>query len=74
MGGEIWYFTTVSKEDIKPYTEMMLEHFEQFEPIYIISGDTDFPTETVTDYYLEALETVSKKRHTHLKFCIFVVD
>ncbi|MBA5745344.1 DUF4038 domain-containing protein, partial [Escherichia coli] len=37
------------------------------EPIYIISGDTDFPTETVTDYYLEALETVSKKAPHALK-------
>ncbi|EPU3313032.1 DUF4038 domain-containing protein [Listeria monocytogenes] len=55
------------KEDIKPYTEMMLEHFEQFKPIYIISGDTDFPTETVTDYYLEALETISKKAPHALK-------
>lgn len=58
---------TFRKEDIKPYTEMMLTHFDRFNPIYIISGDTDFPTENVTNYYLDALETVAEKAPQALK-------
>ncbi|WP_239257078.1 DUF4038 domain-containing protein [Listeria ilorinensis] len=55
------------KEDIKPYTRMMLKHFNRFDPIYIISGDTDFPTESVTDYYLDALNVVAEEAPDALK-------
>ncbi|WP_099225237.1 DUF4038 domain-containing protein [Listeria costaricensis] len=55
------------KEDVKAYTAMMMEHFNQFDPIYVISGDTDFPTENVTDYYLNALDVVAEKAPDALK-------
>jgi len=44
------------QEDIKKYTKEMVEQFKRFNPIYLISGDTDFPTKKVVDYYHIALE------------------
>lgn len=48
------------KEDIKWYTNIVVERFKQFDPIYLISGDTDFPTEDVIDYYYDCLEEAEK--------------
>jgi len=44
------------KEDVRQYTNEMLQQFKKYNPIYLISGDTDFPTENVIDYYYESLE------------------
>lgn len=44
------------KEDIQQYTREMVSRFKKYNPIYLISGDTDFPTENVVDYYYTALE------------------
>lgn len=48
------------KEDIKQYTREMVNRFKKYDPIYLISGDTDFPTENVVDYYYTALEETVK--------------
>lgn len=45
-------------EAVRPYTEYVVRRFGAFDPIYIISGDTDFQSETSSRYYMEALKTV----------------
>lgn len=59
--------TSMSKNDpknimpfdiVKPYTEYLVKMFSPYNPIYMISGDTDFLTEHSTLYYLTAMETI----------------
>ena len=51
---------TIPKEVIKPYVYKVHETFSHLNPIYVISGDTDFNTEETTAYYLEAAEILKK--------------
>ncbi|MEC0182165.1 DUF4038 domain-containing protein [Paenibacillus peoriae] len=49
-------------EAVEPYVRYVAERFSKFYPIYIISGDTDFPSECANQYYRTALHTV--KQHS----------
>lgn len=47
------------KEKVEEYTRMVVNRFDSYHPIYIISGDTDFQTdEVIDDYYSLCLNTV----------------
>lgn len=46
------------EECVVPYVEYAVKRFEKFNPIYFISGDTNFPSERANAYYMKALETV----------------
>lgn len=47
------------KDKITSYVDKVMKRYDQYAPIYIISGDTDFQTEEVIkDYYLTALNRV----------------
>lgn len=49
----------VMPEDaVQPYVEYLVNQFGKYNPIYIISGDTDFPSKRANDYYMTALETI----------------
>ncbi|SHJ82898.1 apiosidase-like domain-containing protein [Hespellia stercorisuis] len=42
----------VMPEDFLPvYTQKVVEEFDEFDPLYIVSGDTDFDTEEAVRYY-----------------------
>lgn len=43
---------------VVPYVKHVLKVFGDLNPIYLISGDTDFQTETSSKYYYTALETI----------------
>lgn len=43
---------------IKPYVTKVHETFTKFDPIYIISGDTDFNTEQCESWYIECAKTI----------------
>lgn len=45
---------------VETYVEHVAKTFSKFYPIYIISGDTDFPTELTKNYYMLALNTIKK--------------
>lgn len=45
---------------IEEYTKKVHETFSDLEPIYVISGDTDFETEETKKYYLEASKELRK--------------
>lgn len=60
------------KEEIASYIEKVHETFTEFDPIYVISGDTDFNTPLCESYYIEAFERLKEKAPdclftTHIK-------
>lgn len=55
------------KDFIKPYTRKVVEEFEEFEPIYMVSGDTDFDTPESIDYYEAALSEACLRSPDSLK-------
>lgn len=52
---------------VREYTEKVVEVFDKFQPIYVISGDTDFDTPEAVEYYRIALRTVCEKSPDSLK-------
>lgn len=55
------------KQDVRKYTEKMVNRFKKYNPIYLISGDTDFLTENVVDYYLRCLEATQENDAKSIK-------
>ncbi|WP_313076658.1 apiosidase-like domain-containing protein [Lacrimispora sp.] len=55
------------KDFIKPYTRKVIEAFDEFEPIYMVSGDTDFDTPESIDYYEAALSEACLRSPDSLK-------
>ncbi|WP_420539309.1 DUF4038 domain-containing protein [Paenibacillus polymyxa] len=51
---------------VESYVTYVVNRYSRFEPVYLISGDTDFPTERANAYYLKALETVQQLSPTSL--------
>ncbi|URZ15676.1 DUF4038 domain-containing protein [Clostridium felsineum] len=45
---------------IEKYVEYVGKKFSKFNPIYIVSGDTDFPGEKTKEYYKVALDTIKR--------------
>lgn len=45
---------------VRPYVAFAAEQFARFDPVYLVSGDTNFGTPEAAKYYLAALETVKK--------------
>lgn len=43
-------------DSIEPYVRKVHDVFTQFEPVYVISGDTDFPEPETETYYVHAAE------------------
>ena len=43
---------------VEPYTRMVMEAFAAYNPVYCISGDTDFGSHMTTAYYMTALNTI----------------
>ncbi|WP_124066093.1 DUF4038 domain-containing protein [Clostridium sp. E02] len=60
--------SNVMPEDfVSTYTEKVVEVFDEFDPIYVVSGDTDFDTDEAISYYETALKTVCEKSPYSLK-------
>lgn len=60
------------KEYISSYIDIVDKTFSKFDPIYIISGDTDFETKLCESYYIEAINLLKPKAPhclytTHIK-------
>lgn len=51
---------------IAPYVEKVHETFSDLDPVYVISGDTDFPEKETEDYYLEAARVLRPLVPDHL--------
>lgn len=52
---------------VEEYTKKIVEEFDCFHPIYIISGDTDIDTPEAKEHYKIALDTVYKNSPNSLK-------
>lgn len=52
---------------VEKYTQKVYEEFEQFDPIYVISGDTDFDTPEAISYYKTALDKMCELSPDSLK-------
>lgn len=45
-------------ECVAPYVELVAKSFSHLRPIFVVSGDTNFPTDAAVEHYQVALETV----------------
>lgn len=43
-------------DEIEPYVAYVTKRYQQYQPLYFVSGDTDFPTEETVRYYAQALK------------------
>lgn len=66
-GSKIVDSNVMPKDFIKEYARKIVEEFDEFEPIYVISGDTDFETEAAIGYYKTAAEVICEKSPESLK-------
>lgn len=48
------------QDAVAPYVSYAVNRFREFRPIYIVSGDTDFPTERACLHYRTALRAVKE--------------
>ena len=55
------------KEKVADYVDYVMARYDKFEPIYLISGDTDFPSDEVIAYYKIALDRIKKNNPLALK-------
>jgi len=55
------------KDMVKNYTRKIFEEFDSFDPIYVISGDTDFDTAECISYYKTVLDTLCELSPDSLK-------
>lgn len=55
------------KSFLRPYAEKVCQTFDRFEPVYIISGDTDFDTPEAAAYYEEMLDLLQELSPETLK-------
>lgn len=66
-GSKMTDMNVMPQEFVAKYCIKVVEIFEEFDPIYIISGDTDFDTPQAITYYESALATVCKNSPDSLK-------
>lgn len=51
---------------IEPYVQKVHETFSDLDPVYVISGDTDFPASETEDYYITAAKKLRQLVPDHL--------
>jgi hypothetical protein len=66
-GSRIVAGNVMPKDLIRKYAGKVVDEFEEFDPIYLISGDTDFDTDEAIAYYEAALDVVCEKSPESLK-------
>lgn len=66
-GSKIVDMNVMPEGFVKEYAERVVAEFDEFHPIYVISGDTDFDAPEAVSYYRTALHTVCKKSPDSLK-------
>lgn len=52
--------TKMPMEAVEPYVTYVVQRFSKYDPIYLVSGDTDFPSDEANAYYQTALEVVKR--------------
>jgi len=66
-GSKMLDMNIMPKDFIREYTKKVVAEFDEFDPIYMVSGDTDFDTKEAVVYYEIALDTVCKESPDSIK-------
>ena len=66
-GSKMTDINVMPEEFVEPYTARVVKEFDEFQPIYVISGDTDFDSPEAVSYYRTALDTVCRLSPETLK-------
>ena len=66
-GSKILDVNVMPEDFVEAYTEKVVKEFDEFAPIYIVSGDTDFDTEEAIGYYEKAFRVLCEKSPESLK-------
>ena len=45
-------------DEIRPHIERVVRHLGEFDPVYVVTGDTDFKSDEAIRYYEEGLSAV----------------
>lgn len=56
-----------NKKDVEKYSQIVVDYFDQYNPIYIISGDTDFLNQSANEHYELSLNKVAELSPNTLK-------
>lgn len=57
----------IPPHELDAVLNMIYDAFDEFEPVYVISGDTDFPTQETVDYYQKAFDVLTARGFDGLK-------
>lgn len=57
----------IEKDQLLSVLTKIYNTFDEFEPVYMIGGDTDFPTEETCEYYDTALRLLEQRNYEGLK-------
>lgn len=66
-GSRMFDKNIMPKDFVATYASKITEEFDEYDPIYIVSGDTDFDTPETIDYYETALDVICEKSPDSLK-------
>lgn len=66
-GSRIVDHNIMPKEFVPKYVEKVIQEFDAYDPIYVVSGDTDFDTKQSIGYYKMALDILCEKSPDSLK-------
>lgn len=66
-GSHITDRNVMPRDFVEEYASRVVKEFDCFDPVYVVSGDTDFDTPEAVEYYKMALETVCRESPDSLK-------
>lgn len=50
----------IPRDTLESYVSYVVERYKRFDPIFIVSGDTNFETDEAKDYYMSALKIIKR--------------
>lgn len=57
----------IPPHELESVLNTIYDSFDEFDPVYVISGDTDFPTQETIDYYQKAFDVLAARGFDGLK-------
>ena len=58
---------TIKEKILPDVVKKILDSFDEFEPIYLVGGDTDFPSEETIEYYKKVFCMLEERRYRGLR-------
>lgn len=68
LGAEV-----MPREEVRAHVARVVENLGEFDPVYVVAGDTDFKTDEAIAYYGDALDEVTKLASSPCTPCISTV-